>query len=579
MANITEKNEYPENIPLIEKGEAVEGGVDGVDNRAPTLLTHRTNWLKNRIEEVKDGVQSGAVFITDITPQVATDNVGEKIKSEDGYSLKSCSTTSNKVTVVVTGITGHTNYKPKITVAGSVVTLVGKQDSPLWTGQVNITLPAVSDDGFIHIEARHEDGATNETLVKFDTAPVLSEAVFVEGYPVGQTELKAGDMFNVKFTADIDVIACEIEDSGAFVYTKGSFAAAKTKILTGIVVADRGNVVSTQGFRIRVQKSTGSWSNWYDSKSVGSVDGVNTVKLNNLKPTITFGTVVYPGTQQALRYADKATVNHTITNFDTVDYTSSVLTVTLPTAFEAAKVVSSSTGDYNMSTKNLTVKAVRKANGGSTTNSVVVATANGSPIVEATFPAARLRSGGKNGTAVQRHTVKLTSDQILISTPSVNAPEGTWAPEDWVSDASKLVWTRVLLISDDNAKGQFNLNSLKATGPSGEVSTALSGIPTYTIGGFVFRSIKVAAWPNREADIGTKVTDPTKLRCSNLGKGSSGSLNFGYQANLNNTVNKFTITGPTGVLNNAGNLWYNLDSANATSNTGGILTIEIEEVV
>jgi hypothetical protein len=95
----------------------------------------------------------------------------------------------------------------------------------------------------------------------------------------------------------------------------------------------------------------------------------------------------------------------------------------------------------------------------------------------------------------------------------------------------------------------------------------------------VFRTIQVAAFPNREASIGTTVSNTSKLRCTNLAKGSSGSLNFTYQNSTNESVNRFTITGPSGQHNAYGDLWYNCDGANASSNTTGEMLIEIEEVV
>lgn len=580
MADIIEKNEYPGNIPLIEKGEKVEGGETGVDNRAPTLLTHRTNWLKNKVEEVEGQIVAGAVFITDIKPQSANDNVGGKVRSADGFSLLSCNTTTSQVTVAVTALTGHSSYRPTVTVEGKPVTLTAKPDSSIWTGEVAITLGAVGNDGLIKINVKHDDGATASATTTFDTAPIISRAVFTGTYPAGQTELKAGDVYNVEFTANEDVVAYEIENSGAFVAKAGTFTTpGKIQTLTGLVIADRGNTTVNQGFRVRAQKASGAWSNWYDSKVVGTVDGVNVVKLNNIKPVIKFGNVGYPPNQTAIKSGEQAAFNHTIENFDTVAYTSTELTITLPTVYEAAKVVAYKVGTYNVSSNNITVKAKRSANGAEVTANSIVNVANAVPVVTMTLPATRLRSGGANGTAVQRHTITLTSDQSLSAPPSMNAPEGTWDAAAWVSDTERKVWTRALLVADTNAKGNFSFNTLKAIGLAGVSQTAFNGSANYVLGGFVFRKLAVAAWPNREAAIGTQVSDTTKLRCSNLGKGQSGSLNSTFQANLTNTVDKFTITGPTGVLNSTGNLWYNLDAANASSNTGGILTVELEEAI
>jgi len=50
MANIEEESVFPEEIPLIERGEKVEGGVAGASNRALILFAMRTRWLKDQLE-------------------------------------------------------------------------------------------------------------------------------------------------------------------------------------------------------------------------------------------------------------------------------------------------------------------------------------------------------------------------------------------------------------------------------------------------------------------------------------------------------------------------------------------------
>lgn len=76
---------------------------------------------------------NGGVFITDVLPQVVTDNTGDKVKSADGYSLKGCSSTSLKVKVMVLALTGHSNYKPVISVNGVNATMTIKGEGPVWT--------------------------------------------------------------------------------------------------------------------------------------------------------------------------------------------------------------------------------------------------------------------------------------------------------------------------------------------------------------------------------------------------------------------------------------------------------------
>lgn len=521
---------------------------------------------------------NGGVFITDVLPQVVTDNTGDKVKSADGYSLKTCSSTSLKVKVMVLALTGHTNYKPVIAVNGINATMTIKGEGPVWTGEALITLPAPVN-GTSKITAVHEDNAVSECNVTLEAIPVVQSAIFTSAYPGAQTELKAGDKMNITVTSDVDVVGYEVADYGAFIAASGSFTAGKTQAIANLVIADRGTTTLPQAFKVRVKKANGSWSTWYDTATAGNVELKHVVKLNNTQPDIQFGTITYPTNQSAIKAGESATVNHTVTNYDTIAYASTELTIASPAAYSPAKAVTYLAGNYNVSTQNFTVTATRAANGAVKTAGVVVFIANVLPTITLSLPATRLRSGGNNGTVVQKHTITITSSQALKDQPSLNAPEGTWADASWTPNAAKTIWTRGLNVHDNNAKGTFTFNSLQATSLSGTVQNAFSGSADYVLGGFVFRTLTVPAFPNREVAIGAYVADATKLRCTNLGKGATGSLNFTYQAAVGDVVNKYTITAPTGVANNKGNLWYNCDAANASSNTAGTMKIELEEAV
>ncbi|QEM41899.1 tail assembly protein [Pseudomonas phage vB_PaeM_PS119XW] len=516
---------------------------------------------------------NGGVFITDITPVNAADNVGEKVKSADSFSLVQCSSSTRDVKVKVAAITGHTNYRPVVKVNGVDVSLVAGANAPMWTGEVTINLPEPVGSDPIKVEAVHEDGAKASTDVIMDTAPVVTAATFTGEYPGSQTELKAGDTMSITFTTDQDVVGYEIRDEGAFVARNGTLTAGKTHSLTGLVIADRGNTATNQPFSIRVKKASGSFSAWYKSDVAGTTEKVNVVKLNNLKPTITFGAVTYPAGQTAIKAGEDATVANTVTNATSATYTSAngQLTVTNPTQIEANKTVSYLTGNYNDLTNNLTITAQRAANGSSSTASTIVKIANGAPELTVTTPATRLRSGGNAGTVVQRHTITITSTQSLAEAPVMTAPGGNWDSAGWVGDAAKKVWTRTLLVHDDDAKGIFNFTDVVAKGLAGVTVNTLKAGGEYTLGGFVLRTMSIAAFPNREGAIGTDVVMTGKLRCTNLSKGASGSLNFTYKADDADAVNTYTIKNS--------NSWYNCDAANAVSNTSGLMRVELEEVV
>lgn len=516
----------------------------------------------------------GCIYIVDIEPVNAADNVGNKIKTTDNHTLVSCTTSTAQVRVTVEAIAGPSSFTPVVTLNGGVVVPMARvsTDGVLFRGTAALDLSTLGTAPYA-VTATHGEGGTNQVIVSMDEAPTIDTAAFTGGYPAGQTEVKAGDVLSIQISTGSPVVAYEIRDAGAFVAKSGNLTSGVLHTITGCVVADRGVTTQNSGFQIRVKKATGTWSAWFNTATQGAqADGVSYVKTNNQFPTITMGAVTYPNGKAALDTGDVATVNHSVSNANSYTYSSpgSQLTVSNPTVFEAAKAVTQLGGTYNDSTVNFRLVARRTANGASTTADATVKIATVTPQVSLTVPAARLRSGGNNGTVAQDHTITLTSNQALAEAPTLNAPEGTWKGS-WVSDASGKVWTRALTVHDNNAKGTFTFNSLSAKSISGRITTTITGSADYVLGGFVFRTLTVPAYPNRQAAIGTKVANTAKLRCSNLSKGASGSLNFTYQADQTPAADRYTVL--------TENTWYNCDSANATSNTGGLMQIELEEAI
>lgn len=533
---------------------AVEHGYEGTEEEFYASLT------------AQQGV-NGGVFITDIVPVNVGENIGDKVLDTDGVSLKSCSATAQTVRVKVLALTGNTHFRPGVTVNGVTVSMVARADAPLFDGTVDITLAGPN------VIAEHEDGAKWTTTVAQDLPPAVVSAVVNTPYPGTQTELKLDDTMGIHFVSDVAVVGYEVADFGCFKAATGTFTAATSGDITGLKAADRGNTAQVMGFQFRVKKANGTFSPWFTSTTAGTTELTHTLKVNNLRPTVTFGAVTYQAGQTALKGTEVATFVNAASNYDSIAYSSPNGQLTLNDAanvFKTPFVVARLAGTYNITTNNLQITASRSANGSSTTANGVVAIADAAPVITVTTPAARLRSGGNNGTAVQNYTITFTSTQALKEAPSMNAPAGTWQGA-WTGNGAKTVWTRQLQVHDNDAKGTFSWNSVIATSLSNQVVSAIGTGGDYTLGGFVFRTLTVPAYPNRNAAIGTTVASTAKLRCTNLSKGSSGSLNFTYQADQTNAADRYTITG--------NNSWYNCDGANASSNTGGSMQIELEEVV
>lgn len=490
--------------------------------RAEDIPFSETQSIKDAIT-TGDGKNGGAWF-ADVVP-TGEGNVGGKQTSSDGVVLDECLSDTLNVTIHVLALPGITNYKPSVKIyvgdhpvsgEGIEVPLTEQADSPLFKGSVAYTL--VDEQEFQTYTVEHEDGAWHTMTVERDIPPVITNAYFTGGYPGTQTELKENDTFDLFVDVDKDVVAVQIDNYGAFKAGSFSVTEGQTHTVTG-TIADGGTTTQNLGARVRVQKSSGSWSDWYLTENDGAVDGTNLVALNNTYPSITFGTVTYPGSQLALKNAEEATVQNTVTNFNEITYDSpnSQLTIDNTTTYETNKNVTRLAGDYNTSTNNFRIVATRTANDATTTNQRVVAIANVLPTITINGINNRLRSGGNDGTSAQDYTITIASTQHLLQAPTLNAPEGTWQGTGFTGAGG--TWNRDLRVHDNDDKGTYTLNSLSAVNLSNMEQTTISGNADYTLGGFVSRNITLEAFAN-EAVMNVAATNYNNVSLSWSGKSS-----------------------------------------------------------
>ena len=463
----------------------------------------------------------GSIFITYVSPSGGIGNVGDYVYENiaDGIgntALISCSTTTQNVLVDIYALQGRTRFKPKLYIAGQEIssTLVVRQiDKPVFlVNDFGINLNNATS-----LRVDHEDGAHHSISITQDAAPQVLGAYFYGGYPISpsQTELKAGDTFNFHVDTDVPIVSIEIDNFGAFNASTTSVTAGTSHNLTSRVIADRGTSTQALGARVRVQKANGSYSAWFLTTSQGSTDGQYTVKLNNLYPSISVSTITYPVGQQALKDSEQATVSNTVSSFDVISYTSpnSDLTITNSSTYETTKTVTRSAGNYNVSSNNFRITATRNANNAVTTNSsTVVKIAHTAPTLTVSVPAARLRTGGNDGTSAQSYTVTITATQQLLSAPTLSVPAGGGTLGSFGGSAT--TWTATLSnINDNLTKGTYTWGAISATNLAGKVVTTITTGPTYVIGGFLSRTVSLAAFAN-EVNINTSVLDYTKMTLS-----------------------------------------------------------------
>ena len=535
---------------------------DEGNNRGTPSSVRNVNFVGAGVEATFEGdtlqvfVQAGSqgfVAITDITPTSISDNVGNKVKTDDNNVLQSCTSSTTAITVSVLAVTGST-FKPVVDINGTAATLTRNTLTDVWQGTAAITLTGASP---YTVTATHSDGATDTATVTIEAAPVVSSVLFSNAYSqgAGQTEHAANQTLDLVISSATPFVALEVIDDSStatLAYTE-TFAATTNKTIQ-VTVANRGNTPTAYPAKVRIRNANGTWS------AVTATS--NTIILNNSQPVITFNSISYPASQQAIKSGDPATtVNVTETNVDTVSYTSTELTVANPTT-KGNKTVTYLSGGYNISTDNLTVIATKTSNATTATFSTVVWIANTAPTITVTTPAARLRSP-------QSHTISINSNQRTLATPTLNASVGTFSGS-WTTANNGLTWTCSLAIADSNTKGSANFTGLSITNLAGiEVETA-GVVSTYIVGGFTQRTLTFPLWDAnqiREIALGTNVYDTSKLVAFNVTRNRATT----YRATVGNEIDKFTITG--------GNTLYNCDLENASTAITSPVIITIEETV
>jgi hypothetical protein len=455
----------------------------------------------------------GVIFISDLTPDAG--NIVCTF-AENGTRVVSAAASPDvtTITVHVFAYTGHEQVRPDVDINGvpAVWSTAPQKDPIAYEGTADLsgfTLP-------LTITATHQDGNSYEIVVGEDPAPVISLLEFANGYPGTQTELKAGDTFDIHIQTDLNFVEVEVENSGACAAM--SFAVGATNDYTfAATIADRGLATQALPARLRVRRSTGTWSDWvYTNQAGGTVDGKDLVNLNNTYPYIqpmNQLSITYPALQQAIKDVETVTVHSACSDFDTISYTSPTgeLTIPSPAVYAADKVgVARNSGGYNITTLNYRITATRAANDATSTESTVVYIAHDFAQIQMSEPASRLRTGGNDGTSPQNHTITLTSNQRLISAPTVANPPaggGAWQGAGFVG--GPIIWTRSLQCHDNDTVGIYSYGLLSATNLAGRVTTSYTGSSNYVIGGFVSRTLTLTAFTN-EVVFNAAVADYSK---------------------------------------------------------------------
>ena len=507
---------------------------------------------------------AGWVYCTDAATQGAGTVTSKVWQDPPGDTILQSFTASS----VDLRLTIRASY-PTVDVGGTAATLTRDAGGGYYSGQVDITVGGSGDVVAKVFTGDGVEGDSDTTTVTIDLPPVITALSFTGSYPGVQTELKAGDSFQLTGTTDKAIDLVEIQNYEALQFA--SIVAAGTAFTVTGTVADRGDVAVLRPGRVRVRDAvTGAFSATRDTNALGgTTDGVDVINVNDLRPTIGFGGITYPGTQQALKGSETATVVNSVSFQDTVVYSSptSELLVTNPTVEESPKTVQRISGGYNVSTANLRITANRAANDATTIGSTVVNIANSAVVITVSTPAARLRSGGNDGTSIQSHTITIQGDQALLAAPTMSAGASGTFVGSWTGGGAS--WTRVLQVHDNDAKGTFSWTGLVATNLAGIVTNTVTTGPTYVLGGFVARTLTFPAFLQL-VTLNVAVVTYTKLTAGVFTATNQPALRNPTQGDTSNIVDTYTILGSLGV--NPQTLWWN-DVAAAGSNSSGTAQI------
>lgn len=482
------------------------------------------------------------------------------------------------------------------------------------------SLAEASGANGLYLQVIHPAGGKSDPIVvKTKNLPKFGDVFFT--LPTGQTAVKTGDTLKLTVNAPANFKIAKLEVSGEILYDKtnnGNEQAVAIynatmdpeKFLETVEVAFKVTTKELSleaGADLKVTLTDGTVL-MASTKELGDVQNFNWVQVDNVYPTIEILSVTYPEGQQALKGSEKAVISYKAENIEQVVFTTpndQVTTTDLTMTFDKpdnqtfSKDVTRIGGEYNVTTKNFVARAMKVSNGSSVTAGQIINIADkasqvvlsvmkpttdedGKPSWEPSTDN-RIQSSPADQALWVYFRFDLDADQKLLAAPEIKlAGPGTLKTGVTAKDANHFEYQ--VRADDAEARAAGVVELTKSANLAGVPcvfkidDTSKKELNAYALAGFVKRTLKVAAWPNRHVAIGVDVLDPANLQCSNLSKGSSGSLNFKYQENIKNMENGFTLTDGNDVFNAKGGYWYNCDQANALSNTTGEMLIELEEV-
>jgi len=262
--------------------------------------------------DYQEGLGTG-IFITDIQPHNASKVVSNTYKQNviDKNIIESSVTNDNEVDVTVEWDGSGYDWNGSVVINNIPVNnahMIG--DSRRFVGTVTIPV----DNNTTEIVSIHTDGAIFKCDFSVnDTAPIITNVKFINGYPGTQTEVKENDTYDVEIEFDtingsvptsIEIIEYGAMKGGHF----SNIVLTNNKVVITGIVNSTGFTPQLLPVRVISEDSFGAISNQKDSNENGSVDGVNVIKCNDIIPSFSFNSVSYPPNQLAFKDIESGSV-------------------------------------------------------------------------------------------------------------------------------------------------------------------------------------------------------------------------------------------------------------------------------
>lgn len=470
---------------------------------------------------------------------------------------------------------------------------------------VNYVTGVFSDEDNIEIQVqRLSNGATKKegVNIKVANAPLILQAELDQvaisaASPsiIGSSQVKAGDVVNATIVVDgkgsnINEISISVLNTGLsdgsqidfnFNYNKTILQDGSFQFIVPITVygtfgeSDRDG---QQSASLIIQNSSGTLGE--------SLTTSNTIEVHNgTVPIINVSSINYPLNQQAIKQGDSATISHTVTQNDLIEYSSinGEISIPDPSTHNTLKSVNYLSGNYNIDIdggqNNLKISATRLENGAVVEQDLIINIANQplSANINGLIQPLETLSGTDNS-----DNFYISTNQLMLETPTLSTNPNQLNPSEITITASgtgKLSNAYTLIVREEDTKGVFAFGFL-AKNLAGRETTLISSNPNYTLEGFAERT--VYAIPTDLAagliSVGTQISNPNNLTVENVSEGGDGNnggtyytfrnLNAGTQLNnLFNHNNQFTVCDENGIVDSNGSYLFNLDKNNRSANT------------